>query len=90
MAALHDHVALPGVHSFGASADLGSSLSGVQIASRASASSGAIGLTSAAILSTAFFMSFRIDSRAAADAKVFVSIAQLFRFCPAKGSCDKV
>ena len=34
-----------------------------------------------------YLLSFRIDSRAAADAKVFASIAQLFRFCPAKGSC---
>jgi hypothetical protein len=37
-----------------------------------------------------YMLSFRIDSRAAADAKVFASIANLFRFCPAKGSCNKV
>ena len=36
-----------------------------------------------------YMLSFRIDSRAAADAKVFSSIAKLFRFCPAKGDCSK-
>jgi hypothetical protein len=36
-----------------------------------------------------YLLSFRIDSRAAADAKLFVSIANLFRFCPAKGDCSK-
>ena len=34
-----------------------------------------------------YMLSFRIDSRAAADAKVFASITDLFRFCPARGSC---
>jgi len=37
-----------------------------------------------------YLLSFRIDSRAAADAKLFASIANLFRFCPAKGNCNKV
>ena len=36
-----------------------------------------------------YLLSFRIDSRAAADAKLFVSMAKLFRFCPAKGNCSK-
>jgi hypothetical protein len=36
-----------------------------------------------------YLLSFRIDSRAAGDAKLFVSMANLFRFCPAKGSCNK-
>jgi hypothetical protein len=36
-----------------------------------------------------YLISFRIDSRAAADAKLFVSIAKQFRFCPAKGNCSK-
>jgi hypothetical protein len=34
-----------------------------------------------------YLLSFRIDSRAAADAKLFVSMAKQFRFCPAKGDC---
>ncbi len=34
-----------------------------------------------------YLLSFRIDSRAAADAKLFVSMAKLFRFCPATGDC---
>jgi len=34
-----------------------------------------------------YMLSFRIDSRAQADAKVFASITNLFRFCPAAGSC---
>ena len=34
-----------------------------------------------------YMLSFRIDSRAAADAKVFASITDLFRFCPARGNC---
>lgn len=35
-----------------------------------------------------YLLSFRIDSRAAADANVFASISKLFRFCPAKGTCN--
>jgi hypothetical protein len=34
-----------------------------------------------------YMLSFRIDAAVASQAKVFASIAQRFRFCPAKGSC---
>ena len=34
-----------------------------------------------------YLLQFRIDSTVASQANVFASIANLFRFCPAKGSC---
>jgi hypothetical protein len=37
-----------------------------------------------------YLLSYRIDSREAANAKLFASMTNLFRFCPTKGSCSKI